>query len=297
MPKISWGIWRSHVCVTYEWGMPHTYGSGMSRVNESCHVTHMSRHYLRSSNTQKVMSHIKKSNHIWRTHVAYSWDMSHMNESCHMWMSHVTWLIWAGTTCGAAMPKKSSPHTWICRRKSLAGNVGSGEGYLSPLYFRRKLNMANRDVFTPQSEMCHITYVNESCHTCEWVISRVWMSHVTHMKESWHTYEWVMSHKWMSHGTHMNESWHTYEWIMAHIWMSHITRMNESWHTYEWVMSHIWMSHVTHTNESWHTYEWVISRVCMSHATHMNESCHTYEWVLSHIRMSHATHMNELYHT
>ena len=35
------------------------------------------------------------------------------------------------------------------------------------------------------------------------------MSHVTHMNESCHTYEWVMSHIWMSHVTHMNESCHT----------------------------------------------------------------------------------------
>ena len=28
------------------------------------------------------------------------------------------------------------------------------------------------------------------------------MSHVTHMNESCHTYEWVMSHKWLSHAYH-----------------------------------------------------------------------------------------------
>jgi len=50
------------------------------------------------------------------------------------------------------------------------------------------------------------------------------MSHVTHMNESCHTYEWVMSHIWMSCVTHMNELCHRYEWGMSH--------------TYEWVMSH-----------------------------------------------------------
>jgi len=29
--------------------------------------------------------------------------------------------------------------------------------------------------------MSHVTRVNESCHTCEWVMSHVWMSHVTQM--------------------------------------------------------------------------------------------------------------------
>jgi len=71
------------------------------------------------------------------------------------------------------------------------------------------------------------------------------MSHVTRMNESCHTDEWVMSHMWMS--------CHKYEWVMSHIWMSHVTRMNESCQTHEWVMSHIWMSHVAHMNESCHT--------------------------------------------
>jgi len=59
------------------------------------------------------------------------------------------------------------------------------------------------------------------------------MSHVTHMNESCHTYEWVMSHIWMSHVTHMNESCHIYEWVMSqhnscifcphfHPWLVHI---------------------------------------------------------------------------
>jgi len=67
----------------------------------------------------------------------------------------------------------------------------------------------------------------------------MWMSHVTHVDESCHTSEWVMSH--------------IHEWVMWHIWMSHVSRMNESCNTYEWVMSHIWMSHVTHMNEPCHT--------------------------------------------
>jgi len=45
--------------------------------------------------------------------------------------------------------------------------------------------------------------------------SYICMSHVTHMNESCHTYEWVMSHIRMSHVTHMHESYHTYEWVEA----------------------------------------------------------------------------------
>ena len=69
----------------------------------------------------------------------------------------------------------------------------------------------------------------------KWVLkmSLIWMSHVTRMNESCHTNEWVMSHVWISHVTQMNESCHTYEWVTAHIWMSHVTRMNASCRTYE----------------------------------------------------------------
>jgi len=83
-------------------------------------------------------------------------------------------------------------------------------------------------------------------------MSHVWTSHVTRMNESCRTYEWVMSHVWTSHVPHMNESCRTYEWVMSHVWTSHVPHMNESCPTYEWVMSHIWMSHVTHMNESCH---------------------------------------------
>ena len=89
--------------------------------------------------------------------------------------------------------------------------------------------------------MSHGTHVNESWHTCEWVMAHMWMSHGTQVNESWHTYEWVMAHVWMRHGTHMKESWHTYERVTAHIWTNYGTHMNELWHTYKWVMVHKWI--------------------------------------------------------
>jgi len=137
--------------------------------------------------------------------------------------------------------------------------------------------------------------MDESCHICEWVMSRIWMSHVT--------YEWVMSYMnelcriWvrMSHVTYVNESCHKYEWVMSHI--------NESCHTHEWFMSHQneschrYECVMSHTNESCHmwmghvTYEWVMPHI-EGVISHMNESCHmwmsnvTYEWVTSHMNKS-----------
>jgi len=129
-----------------------------------------------------------------------------------------------------------------------------------------------------QTYECVMPHIYESCHKYEWImpetsvlISSIWMSHVSRMNESRITYEWVTYHVWMSHIPHMNESRITYEWVISHIWMSHLTRMNESCHTYEWVLPFI---RVTRINESCHTYEGVMSHTWMSHVT-LNESRHT----------------------
>jgi len=183
----------------------------------------------------------------------------------------------------------------------------------------------------------HVTYMNESRHTCEWGMSHVWTSHVTHVSESCYTYERVMSHMWMRHVTLTNESLHicpTCGKTLSQIWLRHVTHMDATCHichTNEWVMSHtwatermhrpwrcvtshMWMRHVTHMNEACHTYESAMWRVWMSqithmnnradaptmtlcHVTHVNEACHAYEWGMSHIWISHVTRMNVSYHT
>jgi hypothetical protein len=131
----------------------------------------------------------------------------------------------------------------------------------------------------------------EVCHTCEWVVSHVWMSHVSRVNESCHTYEWVMSHVWMSQVTHMNEWFHAYEWVVPHLRMSRKrqerdpNKMSKETQIctkrYGWVMSRIWISRATSTNESRHAYEWVVSHIWMSRVAHMNESGHAYGRVMS----------------
>ena len=180
--------------------------------------------------------------------------VTHMNESCHTyeWVSRI-----------------EMSHVDVRFEFEVYGFVCLGHNQYRFLGFSQTaVKMAQL-----YCEMCHVTRMNQSCHTYEWV-SRIYMSHVTHINESCHTYDSVMSH--------MNESCHTYEWVMSHIWMSHVTHMNQSYH--------IWMSHVTHMNESCH--------IWMSHVTHMHELCHTcewvmcnaYTWVMSRIWMSYACH-------
>ena len=85
--------------------------------------------------------------------------------------------------------------------------------------------------------MSHVTYMNESCHIYEWVMSHIWMSHVPQMNESCPTYEWVMSHMYRcgvchSHQRQRSAFRESYEYVMSHMQMSHVP--------------HIWMSHVPH---------------------------------------------------
>jgi len=56
----------------------------------------------------------------------------------------------------------------------------------------------------------HVTRMNESCHTYEWVMSHIQISHVTHINESCHAHALVESNIWTSHGTCRSESCHTH---------------------------------------------------------------------------------------
>ena len=89
-------------------------------------------------------------------------------------------------------------------------------------------------------EKRYVTHMKESGrvmpHICVWVTSHIWMiyvihmngyRHITHINESRVTYEWVISHIWRSHVTYMNQSCHTYEWVMLQISTSQVTYTNE----------------------------------------------------------------------
>jgi len=77
-------------------------------------------------------------------------------------------------------------------------------------------------------------------------MSHIWMSHVTHLNESCHTHEWVMPHTWMSPSTHKTRfiSFHAQDAIHSCVWHDVCCSV------LQWVMSHTWMSHATHLNES-----------------------------------------------
>ena len=171
--------------------------------------------------------------------------VTHMHESCHtyewvtyvwvkshMWMGHVTHTEWR-KDLGCLIFISHFPQ----KSPIIRGSFAENDLQLKASYAFTLLCTSNVSWFLLL--LSHVTRVNASWHTYEWVMLHIWMGHVTHMIDLCHTYEWVMSHTWMSHVTHMNELCHTYEWVMSHIWMSHDTHRNESWHTYRWVMAQI----------------------------------------------------------
>jgi len=104
----------------------------------------------------------------------------------------------------------------------------------------------------------HVTLMNESRHTCEWVMAQHTNEscpRLEHSPSTCHTYEWVTAHLWMSHSTHVNESLYICEWVMFisrwHTWhlLPRLEHPTSTRHTCEWVTSHIlvaayiWMGH------------------------------------------------------
>jgi len=125
------------------------------------------------------------------------------------------------------------------------------------------------------SHMCaHIEFVystrmrvNETCHTCEWVMSYIWMSKVTHMNETYHTYEWARSHMWMSYITHLCSHRHLH--TSTSVWMWHVIHMNEPCYTHLCSHRHLqtpharaWTRHITRMNKPCHECRWVKSNIC-----------------------------------
>jgi len=146
-----------------------------------------------------------------------------------------------------------------------------------------------------------------TAHTYDWVMSHSHESCLTHgvrcgtyVNESCHVYERLMSYDWlMSHGvshvTYTNESCHVYEWVISfirmdqvsHIWMIHVSHMDELCRmrkvSHQQAAQTIAHPLFTHMNESCLTHG-------VSHVPYMNESCHIYEWVMSRIWMSRVSH-------
>ena len=104
------------------------------------------------------MCDVNESRPIWVSHVPYEWVMSHMNESCPI----ATWLVVSLVSLpvmGHDSYMSHVPYEWVMsHKKRRYGTWGMTCSYVW------------HDSFT-----CHVTRVETSRHTCEWVMSHIWM--------------------------------------------------------------------------------------------------------------------------
>ena len=123
-------------------------------------------------------------------------------------------------------------------------------------------------------------------HTCEWVMSRMWMRHDTLPHIISNTLEWVMSYTWMSHVPFPHVMSHTCEWVTSRMWLMQVTFMTCLRHASDMIhihdmsltmnlMSEIHIHDMSQTRHlhpydrcKWHSYgcKWHVS---MSHVTHV----------------------------
>ena len=86
--------------------------------------------------------------------------------------------------------------------------------------------------------MSHVAHANESCRTCEWVMSRIWMSNVTHMNQTCftrictrtrkHTRKHTYTNTHVIRGIHLCVKTYSYTHLYScHMLTCHDTRMNE----------------------------------------------------------------------
>jgi len=189
------------------------------------------------------------------------YDMTHS----YVWRDsfvHVTWLIRTGDMTHSYMWHDS----FVCV-------------YAPSAITQRQLHsacmIAHINHVTCNVRMHHVTHANESCHTCEWVMSQIRLSHATHSSA---LYDYI-PHTKTGQIARTNESrtWSRPEQFSTNAW------------AYEGVISYIQVGHVAHTNESrtWsvlerfskraYAYWGVISYIQVRHDAHTNMSRPTYE--------------------
>ena len=107
---------------------------------------------------------------------SYGWDVTHsyMGHKNSPWYECVTWLIhvcvtWLIHMCVTWLIRKvcDMTHSYMCHRKLFVVECATW-----------------------------LIHVCDMTHSCLWhdSVLHIWMSHVTHVNESWRTYEWVMAH-------------------------------------------------------------------------------------------------------
>jgi len=156
--------------------------------------------------------------HMNQTHLC-EWlsYVAHMNESCHtdawvmfhIWMNLILYIKKMRDENHKEMRCESEgvmPTLWI----SLISVNRCGMSEYS-LFYRALLQKRPNDLIDPtnRSNMWYVAHMNGSCHTCEWVMSHIWMRLIVYTKRI----------KDKTHKDYKCDS----QWVMLHIWISLIS--------------------------------------------------------------------------
>ena len=133
--------------------------------------------------------------HIWMSHV------THTNEPCRTygWGTDSTNIKESRTNIH--YPPSMVSHTWVSIIKSRMQHVWTC-GCVT-LINKSQANIHHPPCNMSHIQVSHITHINESCHTYDWVMSHTWISHTLHNYEgvtNW--YSSSLEH----HATHVSES-------------------------------------------------------------------------------------------
>jgi len=131
--------------------------------------------------------------------------------------------------------------------------------------------------------MSHVTYANESCHMCEWVMSHMRISHA-----ACDVHVWVHEHIYTKKILPVAPPPPTSARAVTSIWKL-LSRTTESCHMHEWVMSRMscrtWPSYMSVSKHIHflclyhHRHLHVQSHLRMKIVTQTTESCHICEWM------------------
>jgi len=171
----------------------------------TCHSTHMN-------------SYICHARHITQRGSATTLlTLIHSCVTCRIMDPCVTWLIYA----------TFYTNSFMCDMTHMCDNF--------PPRLQRQSLAHVRHLYSTLLAMSKVV-----AHTSH--VTHEWISHVTQMNKSCHTYEWVISHIWMSHVTRKNESCHI---KCSYVWHDAFTSLNKS-HSFMCVTWNIHMCDMNH---------------------------------------------------
>ena len=312
-------------CHTYDWVMSHMWMSHITHMTESCHtyewvtshiwmshVTHMNCHIMTE---ERIFEKLHLIRVCWQRQLQ-TWGWAWRRESSRILKNRNTTLTsgrWIQID-GLRGPKMlarpcwdtyESSHVYIVTLPWLIHVLDWTQScmrhdsfikvtwliYICDVFNGRWIRMDGlraSKMLAVGTHVCmsHVTYMNESCSTHEWVKSYIWMSHVTHMNESYYAFEWACCSVLQCVAVCCSVL-QCFAVCVLRIWTCHVTLLNRSCDS-PWPcgdpQSPLWRQN--------HSQIWISDWSCLmrdkTHVRHDSVICVT--WLIHMCNMTHVSH-------